>query len=310
MHGEGAHPLGATVAALAGAAAAAIAVVPFLHSELIPQFREGHFVMQMTMASQGTSVGDISAIGVRISKALLKLPFVARSAHQIGRAEAGEDTWSPDKSEFHIELKPEHDETETEAQEKISDVLEHFPEVQNRGLTFLGDRISETLSGETAQVVINLTGTEIETLESSAEVMQKAIADIPGVTDLRMPKAANVPTLAVRLNRPALANYGLTAQDALDNVQTAFAGTTIGQTYDGAHTVDVVVILPPEQRNRIEQLSKLMIGNSKTTSAAAQRCHHRRKRRPLQHSARRRAAPRHGELQRCSDRSLQDTSTR
>ena len=149
---------GLTVAALAGAAAAAIAVAPFLHSELIPQFREGHFVIQMTAAAQGTSVGDISATGIRISNELLKLPFVRAVGHQIGRAEAGEDTWSPDKSEFHVELTAEHDETETEAQEKIREVLEHFPEVRTEAMTFLGDRISETLSGETAQVVINLIG--------------------------------------------------------------------------------------------------------------------------------------------------------
>ena len=131
-------------------------------------------------------------------------------------------------------------------------------------MTFLGDRISETLSGETAQVVINLSGTEIEALENSAEVVHKAIAGVEGVEDLRIPKAAKVPTIAIRLNRMALANYGLTAQDALDNVQTAFAGTTIGQTYVGAQTVDVVVILPPDQRNRVEQLSNLLVGNSKT----------------------------------------------
>ena len=255
---------GLTVAALAGAAAAAIAVAPFLHSELIPQFREGHFVIQMTAAAQGTSVGDISATGIRISNELLKLPFVRAVGHQIGRAEAGEDTWSPDKSEFHVELTAEHDETETEAQEKIRDVLERFPEVRTEAMTFLGDRISETLSGETAQVVINLIGTEIEALESSAEEVQKAIAGVDGVEDLRIPKAAKVPTMAIRLNRTALANYGLTAQDALDNVQTAFAGTTIGQTYVGAQTVDVVVILPPEQRDRVEQLANLLVGNSKT----------------------------------------------
>ncbi len=43
-----------------------------------------------------------------------------------------------------------------------------------------------------------------------------------------------------------------------------FAGTTVGQTYDGARTVDVVVILPPDARNRISELEKLMIGNAMT----------------------------------------------
>ena len=253
-----------TVAALAAAAAAAVAVAPFLRSELIPQFREGHFVVQMAMAAQGTSVADVVATGVRVSNELLKLPFVLAVGHQIGRADSGEDTWSPDKSEFHIELTSEHEETEAEAQEKIRDVLENFPEVRSETMTFLGDRISESLSGETAQVVINLTGPDLERLETAGEAVRSAIADIDGVEDLRIPKAAKVPTLSVKLDRAALANYGLTAQDALETMQTAFAGTTIGQTYVGAQTVDVVVILPPDERSRIERLSNLLVSNSRT----------------------------------------------
>jgi len=253
-----------TVAALAAAAGASIAVAPYLHSELIPQFREGHFVIQMATAAQGTSVGDVAATGIRISNELLKLPFIRAVGHQIGRAEVGEDTWSPDKSEFHVELTAEHQETETEAQEKIRDVLESFPEVRTETMTFLGDRISETLSGETAQMVISLSGPDLATLERAAEEVEKAVAPIEGVDDLRIPKAAKVPTLSIKLDPVALANYGLTAEDALGAVQTAFAGTTIGETYVGAQTVDVVVILPPDRRDRVEQLSNLLVSNSRT----------------------------------------------
>jgi len=73
----------------------------------------------MAMASPGTSTDDVVAVGERVTAALLKLPFVETVAHQIGRAEAGEDTWSVDKSEFHIELKPVHSESEEEAQDII-----------------------------------------------------------------------------------------------------------------------------------------------------------------------------------------------
>lgn len=254
----------ATVVALGLAAAAAVAVVPFLHSELIPQFREGHFVIQMSSATQGTSVGDVVATGQRVTKELLKLPFIKAVGHQIGRADSGEDTWSPDKSEFHIELNDQHSETEAEAQEKIREVLEGFPEVRTETMTFLGDRISESLSGETAQVVINLRGPNLETLESSAAEIEKAIAGVPGLQDLRVPLAAKVPTMSIRLDHAALASYGLTAQDALETVQTAFAGTTIAQTYVGAQTVDVVVILAPQDRGRIEQLGNLLISNARS----------------------------------------------
>jgi CzcA family heavy metal efflux pump len=255
---------GLTVTLLAAAAIAAASTVPYLHSELIPQFREGHFVLQTSMATSGTSMEDVVLVGERISAALLKLPFIETVAHQIGRAESGEDTWSPDRTEFHIELKDVHSETEEQAQDIIRDTLRDFPEVRSETLTFLGDRISESLSGETAQVVINVMGTDLTAIEKAAAEIQKTVAPIPGVTDLRTPKTAFVPTVSVRIDPSSLAVYGLTPQDALDAIQTAFAGTIVGQTYAGARTVDVVVILPPNDRNRLNELNTMMIGNAKT----------------------------------------------
>lgn len=254
-----------TVLLLGVSAALAAAVVPYLHSELIPQFREGHFVLQMSTAAAGSSIEEVAATGTRISDAILRLPFVDTIAHQIGRAETGEDTWSPDRSEFHIELKPEHDETEEEAQGIIRDTLKAFPEVRTETLTFLGDRISESLSGETAQVVINVLGSDLDAIDKASAEIEKAVNDVPGVTDLRMPRSATVPTISVEFDIPALSRYGLSLQDALDSIQTAFAGTTVGQAYEGVKAVDVVVILPPAQRNNIAKLGTLMIANVHTS---------------------------------------------
>ena len=112
MEREGAHPRGGglTVAVLAGGyAAAAIAVVLFLHSELIPQFREGHFVIQMTAAAQGTSVGDISATVnshfQRVAKAAVR---ASPSATRLAAPRRARTPGAPDKSEFHVELTAEH----------------------------------------------------------------------------------------------------------------------------------------------------------------------------------------------------------
>ena len=77
-----------------------------------------------------------------------------------------------------------------------------------------------------------------------------------------MPRTATVPTVSVRLDPAALARYGLTPQDALDSVQTAFSGTVVGQAYDGARTVDVAVILAPDVRNRLDELGSLMVSNA------------------------------------------------
>ncbi|MFM7083745.1 MAG: efflux RND transporter permease subunit, partial [Hyphomicrobium sp.] len=199
-----------TISILALGALLSAAVVPYLQSELIPQFREGHFVLQMSTAASGSSIDEVTELGERISNSLLELPFIDTVAHQIGRAEIGEDTWSPDRSEFHIELKPSHVETEEEAQNIIRATLENFPEVRSETLTFLGDRVSESLSGETAQVVINVIGANLDAIDEAASQIFSELAQIPGITDLRIPKSTKVPMLSVQINPQALARSFLT----------------------------------------------------------------------------------------------------
>src|SRR4029077_7270008 len=84
---------------------AASAALPFLGGTFMPDFREGHFVMQVVSSIPGTSLQEMLGMGRRISADVLHLPYVATIEQQVGRAELGEDTWGPHQSEFHVELK-------------------------------------------------------------------------------------------------------------------------------------------------------------------------------------------------------------
>ena len=247
---------------IAGAVAAAM-VIPKLYSEFIPAFREGHFVIQVRSAASGTSLDEMTELGRRISTKVLALPYIATIAAQFGRAELGEDTWNQDRAEFHVELKSNHGIKEDLAQEQIRAIMKTFPEVRSETLTFLGDRISESISGETAQVVINVFGNDLGSIEHTATEISEVLEKVKGIADLRTSQTNASPAISVRFDPAKLASFGLTKQDAAETLQTAFAGLTLGQAYQGARTVDVVAILPPEARNRFDSIGRLMIGNAK-----------------------------------------------
>ena len=78
--------------------------LPSLGGQFMPEFEEGHFVVQASSALPGTSFDEMLSVGKRISEEILALPYVATIEQQIGRAELGEDTWGPNRSEFHVEL--------------------------------------------------------------------------------------------------------------------------------------------------------------------------------------------------------------
>jgi CzcA family heavy metal efflux pump len=239
----------------------AAAALPFLASSFMPDFREGHFVMQVSSSVPGTSLDEMLAVGKRISADVLKLPYVATVEQQVGRAGMSEDTWGPHRSELHIELKADTDVDQGEAEDALRKILEKYPGLQTEVVTFLGDRISESLTGETADIAIKVFGDRLDMLDANAHAIVAALNGTPGIVDLQFKPQSGTPTLALQLIPSALTAAGLKAQDVLDAVQTDFSGATVGQTYAGVRSVDVVLILPENARNRPEMLSALMIAS-------------------------------------------------
>jgi Cu/Ag efflux pump CusA len=250
-----------TVLVLIALVIVAVGSLPFLGGTFMPDFREGHFVLQVSSSVPGTSLDEMASLGKRISADVLALPYVKTIEQQIGRAELGEDTWGPHRSEFHVELKPDAKVDQEDAQEALRDILQRYPGIQSEVVTFLGDRISESLSGETAQVAIKVFGDDLDVLDATGVKVAAALSRVKGIVDLQFKRQSGTPSIAIRLDPQALAATGLKVQDVLDTIETAYAGTKVGQTFRGTRTIDVDVLLPDALRHQPAQLAQLMIAS-------------------------------------------------
>lgn len=249
----------AVAAVLTGLVIAAIVALPFLGGTFMPDFREGHFVLQVSSSAAGTSLETMLEMGKRVSAEVLALPYVQSIEQQVGRAELGEDTWGPHRSEFHVELKADAKIDQQDAEEQLRKILADYPGLQSEVVTFLGDRISESLSGETAQVAVKVFGENLDALDSTGNKLVAVLGKIPGIVDLQFKRQSGTPAIGIELSPQAMAAAGLKAQDVLDTINTAYAGSSVGQTFRGTRTVDVVLLLPDELRHQPAQLAKLMI---------------------------------------------------
>ena len=250
------------VPALAVAVLAVIAAARLgkLGGDFIPDFREGHFVLQVS-AAPGTGLPEMRRLGTQIATALRAHPGIATVEQQIGRAELGEDPWGPHRSEFHVELNPMTPEREGHMKDEIREILAGFPSVQSEVLTFLGDRIGETISGETAPIVINVFGNDLDELDAQAAAIQRLVAAIPGAADVQFKSPPGAPKLTIRLRQDVLSALGFRPVEVMEAIQTACQGTPVAQTSEGSRTTDVVVSLDPSQRSSPEALGELLIRN-------------------------------------------------
>ncbi len=236
-----------------------------LGGALLPEFREGHFVLGVS-AAPGTSLPEMRRIGEQVSKALLANPHILTVEQQIGRAELGEDTWGPHQSEFHIELKPLSGDEEEAVSGEIRTALENTPGIQFEILTFLGDRIGESISGETAPVVVNLYGENLDDLDVKAADVAKALESVPGAAEVVVKSPPGAPRLAIRLRPAQLTAYGFRSVDVLDAIDTAYQGTVVAQIYRDNEVNDIAVTLDAANRKNPEDLGSLLL-----TSPAGQR---------------------------------------
>ncbi|MFO1514717.1 MAG: efflux RND transporter permease subunit [Verrucomicrobiota bacterium] len=239
----------------------ALSRLPFLGGEFLPEFREGHFVLQVS-AAPGTSLPEMLRIGGQISEQLLKNPHIATVEQQVGRAEQGEDPWGTHRSEFHVELHKLPGEVEEKVGDEIRAVLGNVPGIQFEVMTFLGDRIGESISGETAPVVVDIFGDDLDALDATAQQVASALTRVPGASEVQLKSQPGAPQLSVRLDNERMMELGFRPVEVLEAIQTAYQGSIVAQVYEGNRVSDVAVILDAENRRDAATMAGLLLRNA------------------------------------------------
>lgn len=247
---------GAVVAATVASCTAAVLVLPLFESTFLPEFREGHYVVHMA-AVPGASLDESLRLGAMVARAIARDPRVKSVAQRAGRAELSEDTWGTHYSEIEVELEPLEGEAARTVEDTLRKNLLGFPGVSFAIRGFLAERIEETLTGSTAQVVVRLYGEDLDSLDAAARRVATLARAVRGSADVQYEAPPVVPGVTVRLRPEQVARAGLAQDDVLRAMEIATQGARAGQTYEGNRATDVVVQLAPEARTRPEDLVRI-----------------------------------------------------
>ncbi len=240
---------------------AACATIPFFGGEFLPEFREGHLVIHVA-AVPGTSLEHSVEMGKRVTAELLKDKRIVSIGHQIGRAEIGEDTFGPHYGEMHTELAEMGGEEAEQFMSEIRKPLLQFPGLSFKVMPFLVERMEETLSGATAEVVVKLQGHDLEALDRAAGEVRRVMTRVRGAADVSVESQPGAPELVVRLKPERLSAYGLAPETALEIIEAAFQGVEVGQVFHAEQVSDVMVVLPRQQHADPEKIGGLMLANA------------------------------------------------
>lgn len=242
-----------------------IGTLPLFSGEFIPALREGHYIMHMS-AVPGTSEAESLRIGQKVSRAIGSIEGVQSVAQWVGRSKNGADTFGTHYSEFEVEIGARPGEDQARILREIRETLSGersgaFPGVTFAVNTFLTERIEETITGYAAPLVVNLYGSSLDSLDRDALAIANALASVPGARDVQIQAPPGTPQLSVRLHHERVAALGLQPLTVLEAVQAAYEGARVAQIYRGSQVVDLVVLLEPQHRNRINEVGALPLRN-------------------------------------------------
>ncbi len=234
----------------------ALAAVPFLGEQFLPDFKEYDFLMHF-VEKPGTSLEAMSRVTLAASRDLRAIPGVRNFGSHIGRAEVADEVVGPNFTELWISVDPKADYDATV--HKVNEVVGNYPGIFHDVLTYLRERIKEVLTGTSATVVVRLYGPDLATLRAKAQEISAVMAKVEGVADLKIQPMVMVPQMEVRVKTDVAATLGLTGGDVRDRVQTIVRAAKVGEVYDAQKAFDVVVWGMPSVRSDISAIRSLAI---------------------------------------------------
>ena len=234
-----------------------------LGGEFIPQLDEGDFAMNMTLAP-GSSLAEsiqLTSQAQRILKS--KFPEIIQIVGKIGTSEIPTDPMSLEDSDQMIILKDRAEWTSASSREELANkmqaALAGVPGVSLEFQQPIQMRFNELISGVKSDVSVKIYGDDLDVLRAKADEAAALIRPLAGVGDIKVEQIIGLPQLRVTYDRAKLAQYGLRVMDLNTLLQTAFAGQTTGQVYEGERRFDLVLRLDSLHRRGPDDLNQLLV---------------------------------------------------
>jgi cobalt-zinc-cadmium resistance protein CzcA len=120
-------------------------------------------------------------------------------------------------------------------------------------------RFNELISGVRSELAVKVFGDDMETLGRVGQQIESVMRTVPGASDVKLEQVTGLPILSARIDRPALARYGLSVADVQSVIRIAVGGEEAGQLFEGDRRFDIVVRLPEPLRTDLDTLARLPI---------------------------------------------------
>jgi cobalt-zinc-cadmium resistance protein CzcA len=258
-----ARPWATVGVALAVFAMTLLLVVPRLGTEFLPELDEGSITIQ-AFRDPSVSLTHSIAMQREMERTVRSIPEVTTVVSRVGRAEIGSDPMGVNAADVFVTLKPRSAWRSGMTKDDLVEEIEHRLEERVPGLAYrftqpMAMRLDELISGVRSDVAVKVFGDDPEQNLAVASKVASVIRRVPGAAEVQVEATQGQTYLNVRLDRTALARFGIPITGVQEALETAVGGRPVSQVVEGNYAVAVVVQYPAALRSSVEAISAITI---------------------------------------------------
>jgi Cu(I)/Ag(I) efflux system membrane protein CusA/SilA len=238
-----------------------IPMIMNMGSEFMPPLDEGSLLF-MPVALPSASITEVNRI-VQVQDAIIMtVPEVEQVLGKVGKAETSTDPAPVSMIESIVLLKPK---SQWRAGITKNDIIAELdaklqmPGVRNGWTQPIINRINMLSTGVRTDLGVKIFGKDLDTLEELAIKAEQILRTVPGAADLYAERTQGGMFLDIKIDREAIARYGINVGDVQDVIETAIGGENIGTVIEGRERFPIRVRYEREWRGNVEQLKDLLV---------------------------------------------------
>ena len=232
--------------------AAALAVIPLLGTEMIPEIRQGTILANVELPP-GTPVARTDATLAELQRLAAELPAVAQTYAVAGSTRAGAGEVRESSGQLLIDLAPAF--TGSGEERALAELRALLGGVAGATVTFS----RPPLLTFDAAVEARISGAEPAVMEDVARATARRLGEVVGLADVTAVVAGTSPEVVIDLNRVQLAELGLDAAAVGAIVAAKLQGEVPTELERGNRDVDLRVRTRPQDRATIGDLEALIV---------------------------------------------------
>jgi cobalt-zinc-cadmium resistance protein CzcA len=239
-----------------------------LGTEFLPKLDEGN-IWLTCVQPLSVSVEQARATEKQVRAILEGFPESRLVYSQLGRPDDGTDAKGLNNLEVAVYLRPREEWSTRDQFDRVVDKegliaqmnarLQCIPGLELNFSQIIEDNVEEALSGVKGELALKIFGDDLQILQQEGEAVRAVLAEVPGVADLAVERLSGQPNLNIRLNREAIARFGLDSQTVMSVIDAGIGGRIVNSVAEGQLRFDLCARFEQSARADADQIGRLWV---------------------------------------------------